>query len=194
MRIISGLAGGLTIDVPKNVTRPTTDKVRQAIFSMIGGTADDLRVLELFAGSGALGLEALSRGAASVIFVDDHRAVAEVIRGNLTRTKLSGGQVRVGDAMKALADLASTKAGQFDLVFADPPYLHEKAGKNWAQELVSAESLWAVLSAGGSAVIECSASSPLVIDALRWSVIRDRSYGDTRVVWLGRKEAENADA
>ena len=95
MRIISGLAGGIPIKVPDAVARPTTDKVRQALFSMLGELVADARVLDLFAGSGALGLEALSRGAKSVLFIDESRHACTAIRDNLTKTRLQGAQVNI---------------------------------------------------------------------------------------------------
>src|SRR5690606_13224230 len=93
MRIIAGKAGRLAIKVPSAVARPTTDFVRQAIFSILAERVVDARVLDLFAGSGALGLEALSRGARSCVFVDEHRQAATVIAENLKRARLEGGRV-----------------------------------------------------------------------------------------------------
>ena len=84
MRIISGTAGGIPLEVPKTVTRPTQDRVRQAVFSMIGELVIDANVLDLFAGTGAFGLECLSRGAKSVVMVDENRNACEVIRRNMT--------------------------------------------------------------------------------------------------------------
>ncbi len=92
MRIIAGAAGGITIRVPQAVTRPTMDRTRQALFSMLGDIVVGARVLDLFAGSGALGLEALSRGAAHAVFVEHHRAAAQVIRENLAAGR-EGGKV-----------------------------------------------------------------------------------------------------
>lgn len=184
MRIISGLAGGLSIQVPKSLTRPTTDKVRQAVFNMLGDLVPDARVLDLFAGSGAMGLESLSRGAASAVFVDEQRAACEVIRANLAKTKLAGGQVRAGDALRTISDLAGIQAGQFDLIFADPPYQHERGDKHWAQLLLDHESLPALLSEDGAFVLECSRSSTLMIPSERWLTVRDKDYGDTRVLLL----------
>jgi 16S rRNA (guanine966-N2)-methyltransferase len=184
MRIISGHAGGLAIQVPKSLTRPTTDKVRQAVFNMLGDLVPNSRVLDLFAGSGAMGLEALSRGAASALFIDEQRAACEVIRGNLTKTKLAGGEVRSGDALRTITELAKLQPGSFDLLFADPPYQHERGEKNWAQMLVDAEALPGLLSDAGAFVLECSQSSGLVISSERWHTVRDKVYGDTRVLLL----------
>ena len=90
MRVIAGNAGGLRLAVPKRGVRPTMDRVKAAIFSSLGGAVIDARVLDLFAGSGALGIEALSRGATSALFVDENRAAVQAIEKNFIRTKLRG--------------------------------------------------------------------------------------------------------
>lgn len=184
MRIISGLAGGIPIRVPDAVTRPTTDKVRQALFSSLGEVLIEARVLDLFAGSGALGLEALSRGATSVLFVEQHRGAAEVIKGNLAKSRLQGGLVRIGDALRVLADLASTQPGAFDLIFADPPYAHRPGDKNWAMELLKSPALRQVLAPGGSFLLECKVATADLSPDWGWTVVRDRDYGTTRLLWL----------
>ena len=103
MRIIAGTAGRLAIKVPKAVARPTTDFVRQAIFSILGPKVESATVLDLFAGSGAIGLEALSRGATSCVFVDEHRQAETVIRENLEKSRLQGGRVVRADVHAWLA-------------------------------------------------------------------------------------------
>jgi 16S rRNA (guanine966-N2)-methyltransferase len=184
MRIISGSAGGIPIEVPKNVTRPTQDRVRQAIFSMLGDIVEGARVLDLFAGSGALGLECLSRGAATATFVDADRGAAEVIRRNLAKTRFPSATVRQGDAFKVLSQLASL-GDRFDLVFADPPYAHAPGDPDVAAQLAADPHLWQVVAPGGSVILEsrvtkggsASTWSP-------WEVVRDREYGSTRILWL----------
>lgn len=118
MRIIAGKAGRIAIKVPPAVARPTTDFVRQAVFSILGEAVDNARVLDLYAGSGAIGLEALSRGAASCVFVDEHRQACAAITANLEKTRLAGGRVVKAEVATFLKrDLAT-----YDLIFADPPY------------------------------------------------------------------------
>ncbi|MFN5832476.1 MAG: RsmD family RNA methyltransferase, partial [Akkermansiaceae bacterium] len=102
MRIIAGKAGRMAIKVPSAVARPTTDFVRQAIYSILGETIFDARVLDLFCGSGALGLEALSRGAASCVFVDEHRQAIAVTDENLKKAKLDGGRTVKADVFSFL--------------------------------------------------------------------------------------------
>ena len=181
------------IQVPKSLTRPTTDKVRQAIFSMLGEHVPDARVLDLFAGSGAMGLEALSRGASSALFVDEQRAACDVIKANLTRTKLSGGQIRAADVLRLLPELERQQPAGFDIVFADPPYKHERADRNWAQDLLDSEALPKAMSSEASFILETSKSTLLNIPPERWELVRERDYGDTRVLWL-RKANPHADA
>jgi 16S rRNA (guanine966-N2)-methyltransferase len=117
MRIIAGSRKGHTIHAPKGLdTRPTGDRVREAVFNLIG-PVDGASVLDLFAGSGALGLEALSRGAERAVFVDSEREAVRAIESNLDKLKLSG-EVRQEDALRFLA----VERRRFDLVLVDPPY------------------------------------------------------------------------
>jgi 16S rRNA (guanine966-N2)-methyltransferase len=117
VRIIAGEHRGRRIDAPKGEkTRPTSDRVRENAFNLIG-PVDDARVLDLFAGSGALGLEALSRGAASCVFVESDRAACRVLNANLDRLGLHA-SVLCRDVFSALAG----ESGTYDLVLCDPPY------------------------------------------------------------------------
>jgi 16S rRNA (guanine966-N2)-methyltransferase len=120
MRIIAGSRKGATIFAPKGETRPTGDRVREAAFNLIG-PVDDMVVLDLFAGSGALGLEALSRGAKSAVFVESDREAQRAIERNLEKLDLKGARIIKSDARRALA--AEAAAGRrYDLVLVDPPY------------------------------------------------------------------------
>ncbi|MFC5702209.1 16S rRNA (guanine(966)-N(2))-methyltransferase RsmD [Cohnella faecalis] len=123
MRVISGEAKGRPLKaVPGNTTRPTTDKVKEAMFSIIGPYFDGDRVLDLFAGTGGLGIEALSRGAGEAVFVDANVKSIEVIRQNLDATRFGErSEVYRMDARKAIAYLVR-KGTAFDLLFLDPPY------------------------------------------------------------------------
>ena len=189
MRITSGTAGGIPLKVPAAVARPTTDRVRQAVFNMLGEGMVGLRVLDLFAGSGALGLEALSRGAATALLVDEHREACAAMRDNLAKSRLTGGTVRQGDAFRVLAELAKTAAGAFDLIFADPPYAHSAKDKDLGAMLLQAEALREVLTVGGSFVLECRVTNDAFSPPSGWHLERDREYGSTRVLWL-RKIAD----
>ncbi|MBX7212335.1 MAG: 16S rRNA (guanine(966)-N(2))-methyltransferase RsmD [Verrucomicrobiaceae bacterium] len=187
MRIIAGKAGGIPVKVPKAGTRPTTDRVRQAVFSMIGETVVGARVLDLFAGSGALGLEALSRGALSAVFVERHPAACKVIHENIARTRLTDARVQQGEVSRVLQSLAR-QGERFDLVFADPPYAHSSGDADVAAALAASDDLHSVLAPGASFVLECRVTtggndswSPC------WEVERDRDYGATRILWLRKR-------
>ena len=122
LRIIAGELRGRLIEVPEEGTRPFADRVRQALFAVLEPRLPGAHVLDLCAGSGAAGIEALSRGAASVLFVDLSRRAAEVIRRNLAGLDLvARAEVRVADAASSAAALAAS-GREFDLVVADPPY------------------------------------------------------------------------
>jgi 16S rRNA (guanine966-N2)-methyltransferase len=121
-RIISGSAGGRRLQTPSGPgTRPTTDRVREALFSSLEsrGVVDGAHVMDLYAGSGALGLEAASRGAASVLLVESHRATARVIRRNVADLGVPGARVEADSVEHALDRRATLR---YDLVLADPPY------------------------------------------------------------------------
>src|SRR4051794_4059244 len=119
MRVIAGSAGGIQLKVPKRGVRPTMDRVKAAIFSSLSEKVIGARALDLFAGSGGLGIEALSRGASSVLFVDIDRQAIDAIEQNLTKAKVKG-TTRQQDVFQLLQ--RSESLGKFDLIFADPPY------------------------------------------------------------------------
>ena len=183
MRIVAGTARGLPLTVPRgDVTRPTADRVREALFSSLGDQICGSRVLDLFAGSGALGLEAASRGAVEIIFVENHRRAIMALNQN--RQAFSGGEtgtqhlelLRV-DAKRALHRLRA-EGKQFNLVFADPPYGPA------ARDLLDNIDLPSLLVANGRLILETSRRETLPVPD-PWSVVRDRTYGDTRVLILG---------
>ena len=121
VRVTSGSAGGLWIRVPKNFkSRPTQDKVKQAVFSKLGALVAGARALDLFAGTGSLGIEALSRGAASCAFVDDDPACARAIRENLKHCGLEAKSVVFNQKVEAF--FKNSEGKDFSLVFLDPPY------------------------------------------------------------------------
>jgi 16S rRNA (guanine966-N2)-methyltransferase len=176
MRVIAGSYGGRPLKAPKGEnTRPTSDRVREALFSILGTRTQDARVLDLFAGSGALGLEALSRGADTVTFVDDNRAAIAAIKSNLD-TLQAVAQVRQTDALRFL-NAAPSSGAQYDLVFLDPPYRH---AERLAQPL--SEALPAVLAPGAVVVAECDRRAPLALDL---PLIDHRRYGDTLILIHG---------
>ncbi len=169
MRVVAGALRGRRIAAPPGrETRPTSDRVREALFAILGDLTG-LRVLDLFAGSGALGIEALSRGAASAVFVERSPRAADVVRANLAALGLEASVVRA-DARGALRD-ASARADAYDLVFLDPPYRDAAA---WGRELSAA--LPGVLAPGARVVSESDRRQPL---PLTLPLADERRYGDT---------------
>ena len=172
MRVIAGRHGGRRLQAPAgDATRPTSDRVREALFSILGDRVRGARVLDLYAGSGALGIEALSRGAASATFVDDAPAALRVLRDNLEALGEDAEVVRA-DALRWLRT-ASRRARQYDLVLLDPPY---KEAATLGPALGAA--LPAVLARGALVVAESDRRAPLELGI---PVIDDRRYGDTRI-------------
>jgi 16S rRNA (guanine(966)-N(2))-methyltransferase RsmD len=180
---VAGTFGGRRITVPRTGTRPTTDRVRESLFNVLASRIDftGVSVLDLYAGSGALGLEALSRGAASAVFVEsDHRAAA-VIDQNIASLGVTAA-VRRGPVAAVLAGGADRP---LDLVFADPPY--DIADTEIAQMLTAlVDGGWV---AGGTVVVvERPTSGPALSWPDGWRPWPDRRYGDTRLEFAERTE------
>ena len=180
MRVIAGSAGGLPLVVPKKGVRPTMDRVKAAIFSSLGDTVIGARVLDLFAGSGALGIEALSRGAASVLFVEGDRQSIAAIKENLAKVNLTGRirQENVFDFLRRSAGMEN-----FQIIFADPPYEQTKSGERYTEKLLSNEVLPQLLDSDGVFVLE-KRPNELIPATNLWDVVRARKYGATEVLFL----------
>ena len=182
MRVIAGLAGGIQLDVPKSGVRPTMDRVKGAIFSSLGQEIIGARVLDLFAGSGALGIESLSRGAAAVLFVEENAAAVSAIERNLVRTKLEG-RVRKQDVFAFLRASQSTQP--YRIIFADPPYEKTKSGGQFTELLLESSELAEMLEPTGIFVLEKRPSEKMPAAPL-WEIVRARRYGATEVLFLQR--------
>lgn len=182
MRIISGTAKGRSLRaVPGMSTRPTTDKVKEALFSMIGPYFDGGMVLDLFAGTGGLGIEALSRGMERAIFIDIERKSLDVIHDNLRTTRLADqAEVYRNDAFRALHLLAKRQL-KFDLVFLDPPYRLVIMDK-----LMRALADYKLLSDGAMVVVEQDAAFTGVDHEL-FVCQRRAEYGDTVIMLYAYK-------
>jgi 16S rRNA (guanine(966)-N(2))-methyltransferase RsmD len=182
MRIIAGIAKGMPLIAPRGAAvRPTSDRVREAIFSSLGARVPGATVLDLFAGTGALGLEAASRGAQHVVLVEKLRVALEAIAKNAAEFLRRAGaqpeiEVRRTDAFEAVRDLAG-KARKFSLIFADPPYGTD------AQALLEEPELLEVLAPDGMLVVECARREALAVPSA-WRCRREVSYGETHVAFL----------
>jgi 16S rRNA (guanine966-N2)-methyltransferase len=171
MRVVGGRFGGRTLVAPRGrATRPTPERVREALFSILG-TVEGARVLDLFAGSGALGIEAVSRGAAELTLVDSSAAAGAAIRRNLDALGIDA-ELRHERALQFL-QRARTRARQYDLAFLDPPYRHARM---LGPELSAA--LDPVLAPDARVVTESDRRAPL---ELSLELLDERRYGDTLI-------------
>lgn len=178
LRVISGSAGGLHLKSPKrHALRPTQDRIRQVIFSSLAEIVPGARVLDLYAGTGSFGIEALSRGAASATFVEQDREAVQCIRDNLAHCRLQG-DVRQGDVMAFLG--GTPPSPPYDLIFADPPY-DKRRGLLDHDPLLAR--LIDFISASGFFVWEHYAQQHIQ-DAGAWEVVRHKSYGETGLTFL----------
>ena len=175
MRVVAGIAGGLKLVAPSgHSTRPTSDRVREATFNALGsmGAVEGAEVVDLFAGSGAMGIEALSQGAAHVTFVDDDRRARRAIDANLVTTKLADRALVVGDDVVAFLEHTERR---FDLAILDPPYAYDR----WPDVLAVLDTDIAVLE-----------SDRPIDPGAEWAVVRTRAYGTTVVTICRRSFAD----
>ncbi len=197
IRITGGSLGRRLIRVPKAGVRPTQDRVRAALFSSLADMVIGARVLDLFAGSGALGLEAYSRGAASVCWVESDRRVLAVLQDNIRQlcgaydaagsghgdpSLRSAPETRVVEA-DALDFLRQAPEGKpFDIIIADPPY--DRTGA-WLKNILRALAAGCTLNCSGLFIVELSSQCP-VVPLMGWQLLKTREYGETRVCLLTR--------
>jgi 16S rRNA (guanine(966)-N(2))-methyltransferase RsmD len=192
MRITGGTASGRILKVPKGLeVRPTPDLVKQAVFNSLGERVVNATVLELFAGTGALTLDCLSRGAAHAVAIEKSPRHAQIIRENLETAAFPPGslEIRVQDVFIAVAQLASA-ARRFDLVLADPPYGEKNVGRRSlspAQRLLDDAQLPGVLSAGGLLILGHARRDSLEIP-LGWREVKTLKHGDSMMRFLAREE------
>ena len=184
MRIISGSLGGRSLGKVPDGVRPTTDRVRESLFSALGNVEGD-RVLDLFAGTGALGLEAYSRGAEGVVFVERSKRTARALKKRFEQLGLeSGTELRLleTDARRAIKRLSESGEERFDLVFLDPPY-EEGAAESEREPALEALFSSGILSESARVVVEGPTRHPLrPLPGLR--VVTERRYGDTTLSWI----------
>ena len=180
MRIITGKARGLKLTTPKNMdVRPTSDRVKESLFSIIGTKIVGTHVLDLFAGTGNLGLEAWSRGAEKVVFVDESHASLQLVRSNITKAKAEDMTTVIkGNAVKVIADLTA-RGEKFDFIFCDPPY-----NKGLPAQIIQMVAKYDLVIPGGYLIVEHSQHESLPELPTKFEVIRCEKYGETLISFL----------
>jgi 16S rRNA (guanine966-N2)-methyltransferase len=180
VRIITGMAKGRRLVAPQTpATRPVTDRVREAVFSIVGAWVEGARVLDLYAGSGSFGLEALSRGATGTTFVENGQRALEALRTNIEAVSLGGTVVT-----SSVRDFLDRSSGLFDLVFIDPPW--DMPSTDLGSDLASLDHL---LAQDAEVILSRRHGDETPPPPPGWRVATDRRYGDTRIVRYV-KEAE----
>ncbi|NQU41367.1 MAG: 16S rRNA (guanine(966)-N(2))-methyltransferase RsmD [Lentisphaerae bacterium] len=186
MRITGGEFRGRVLRAPKAGVRPTQDRVRQAVFNILMDRVAGERFLDLYAGSGAVGLEALSRGASEVVWVEQDRRALSVLRANVADLGHGAGQVVADDVIRFLGRVAGR--GVFDVVYADPPYTDGRdGGEDPLPGLLVAMQSGGVLAKDGILVYESSGGRRARGGELPpgWTALVDRTYGRARVRVFG---------
>ena len=179
MRVITGSARGRRLKTPDNYDiRPTTDNVKESVFNILQFDVEGRRVLDLFAGTGQLGIEALSRGAASAVFIDRDRAAVQIVKDNLKTCGLEG-TVLCTDAISYL-----NSCGRFDLIFIDPPY-----DSGLYDEVLQTIKAVDRLSEGGIMVVEARRETPLPDMEAPYRKLREYRYGKVKICTYTRESS-----
>ena len=178
MRVIAGKARRLKlVTIEGNDTRPTTDRVKETLFNILQPDLPGCRFLDLFAGSGAIGIEALSRGAREAVLVEQDAQALRCIRQNLEHTRLTAdARVMAADVLTAIDTLAA-EGRRFDLIFLDPPY-----EKGWEQRAADKLRDSGLLADGGRLVIESAACTPIEPDG--WRIVKEKLQKVTKFTFL----------
>ena len=180
-RVVAGKCGGMPLAAPKGEkTRPTTDKVKEALFSILQIRLPDADFLDLFAGSGQMGIEAVSRGAARAVLVDENNASASVISANIAKTRLEL-QIRLikRDVFRSLLELGKAE-DTFDIIFMDPPYA---SAVTYLQKAAGLICSYHLLKPGGLFIVEHSASDLPDENVTNLTLYRRCKYGATMLTF-----------
>lgn len=183
MRVIAGKARRLLLDTPKGLaTRPTTDRIKETLFNIINQDLPGAAFLDLFAGSGAIGIEALSRGAKSAVFVERDRTALSCIAANLERTKLAGdAKILPMEVMGALTYLKNTEP--FDIIFMDPPYQ-----ENWVEKVLTALADSTICSQNTLVIFETALREETAfVEKCGFEVIREKCYKTNKHIFVKKK-------
>jgi 16S rRNA (guanine(966)-N(2))-methyltransferase RsmD len=182
MRVIAGVAKGRRLKVPRRKgVRPTSEYLREALFNILGSSVHRVHFLDLYAGSGAVGIEALSRGAAEVVFLEQDPACLQVLRENVEMTGLQKRRVVAGDVLRVLPRLVH-QGDRFEIVFLDPPY-----GTDLAMRTLDTLASGDILQPSGVVIVEHFAKDPLPQHIGMLSQTRMKAHGQTVLSFYGKR-------
>lgn len=183
MRIISGKAKGKKLYSPKGKgIRPTADRVKESIFNILGGQLEGIRVLDLFSGTGSLGLEAISRGAQHVVFVEKSRSALNALKKNISLCGFDSHSIVLAMSVPHGLAFMGQKGESFQVIFADPPY-----GRGWVEKTISEILAHGILSQDGMIVMEHAPYESLSRNHGKLVTLKQKTYGDTIISFLGFK-------
>ena len=188
MRVIAGTARSLKLSAPKGTdVRPTTDRIKETLFNILSPMIYDTRFLDLFCGSGGIGIEALSRGAAHCVFVDNSQVSIECTKANLEHTKLADrARIIRGEADGVIRRLADEP---FDMVFMDPPY-----GKLLEKKVLEQMAVYDILAEDGTVIVEADAETEFdYLEGLGFEAYRVKSYGSNKHVFIRKLQSADAE-
>ena len=184
LRVISGKARGLKLDTPKNQdVRPTTDRVKESLFNMISSYIMDSNILDLFAGTGSLGIECLSRGAKNCIFVDKSKDSINIVRSNIKKARVENESMILNVDFKGAVKKLSTQNQKFDVIFMDPPYY-----ENMFIECLKSIDEFNLLDEDGIIVVEHDTKDLFEESIGRLNKSREKKYGNTTLTFYKLEE------
>lgn len=180
MRIITGKARGLQLTVPKNYdVRPTADRVKESVFNIIGSKIIGASVLDLFAGTGNLGLESWSRGASKITFIDESKESLRLVKSNIAKCRAEADCTVIKGSAPSVAESLARAGQRFDFAFCDPPY-----NKGWVQQIIAVLGQSPFLNNGGYLVVERSAHDELPQFPDGCELVRSSRYGETIIDFI----------
>lgn len=186
MRVISGKARGLKLDTPKNQdVRPTTDRVKESLFNMINSYIMDSNILDLFAGTGSLGIECLSRGAKNCVFVDKSKDSINIVRSNVKKARVENESTILNVDFKDAVKRLSTQNQKFDVIFMDPPYY-----ENMFIECLKSIDKFNLLDEDGIIVVEHDTKELFEDSIGRLNKSREKKYGNTTLTFYKLEEQD----
>ncbi len=186
LRVISGKARGLKLDTPKNQdVRPTTDRVKESLFNMINSYIMDSNILDLFAGTGSLGIECLSRGAKNCVFVDKSKDSINIVRSNVKKARVENESTILNVDFKDAVKRLSTQNQKFDVIFMDPPYY-----ENMFIECLKSIDKFNLLDEDGIIVVEHDTKDLFEDSIGRLNKSREKKYGNTTLTFYKLEEQD----